>query len=1418
MMHSVKEIESPSHDWSADQWVTWIDEQVRERANYFMGQPLEMGGAYQRENNYASEYRGREIFELLQNADDAAADEGEKNKAKIIITKEGLCIANTGKPFSSGGIMSLIISDSSPKQFDRARYIGNKGLGFRSILSWTNSPFILSGNLSVGFDREYSESWLEHLCAQSAPLRDYVTKWRNNGVDYPVPVLAIPFLIGNQVISSPNYSATISLARKLRSQGYDTVIGIPFNNETAYNIALNQTNDFGQETLLFLQFLSALELESPSRTITWYVDRRQELVEISSSDSNMPLKVWKITSEVDTIPLDKLKGTQKSTPNYEIKLALREDGFSTGFLFNYLPTQVKFPFPFIAHITMNVSNNRQHLIEDEANEFLAHRLASLIATYAEQVAGQNEPWLPLSILSASKEIDLGLLKMGFLRALINEARNRKVIPVLGGQFVKPCDALYIDVDPSGLFPVEHFRELILHPSETRIDNFIESLDVKYIEPDDLRKRLNKSSRNLTVDQRAKIIARLTKAGDMPRPVPNILIDTENKIISGDSLVFLPPSEGIEFKGLRWINIRILHSELISILQSEFQVGSPREVERKLKYFSIREYSLNSIVSAVNARLNKRLKEQPDESMETCISGLKVIYSLFAQASKTSIPSRAERVRVPIPNRRNEIKFADELYFGKEYEIGFLTEALFGCFAPEKIVASPEVLDLGERSIDFLKWLGVADKPRISTQSYVEEGFKQFVRSRLSTPVMFDPSDYVVSNLESLSYFTLRVSSVENLEDIVKSAAPEAILAWIIVDDRLETWRTKGDSSAILSVNVFKKVKPRIMVGQTIPSYLIWYLENSKWLPASHGNKEAPSKCTFSGNLPEDLKAILPQPMINEQHQVFKEQGLDIKSLRSALNRIGVAPGLDDLSWDEFYKLLLELPTSDPVGKSARSLYRALIGRKESETPPNGPMRDKFLNEGFLFGRQGDTAKYFNSSELFYIDNTVLPEILCRQLPLLDLDKRRGALKVQRLFGVKSLQNQAVEITIDDFKETALASQFTNEIERLKPYIYALRIASDSKDSYRGRIKTLQIKLCKYASGKALVGDREFDISLESGESILCGEIAYVCIEPQLEGTELVLKDDLIADAVGEIFASILNLEKGSDFARMAICTPAKRKILLERLVGLDAIKILEEAKKKFDLVEKDEDETKCWVEPPSKEPESANNLNTNIEKAEVAGSAQGSSSKEPIDASDKTGSEVGKIEVEPKEHHVDGSMKVVQKRVVASVSSSITSYGLRRVVDYVKCQNVAFRFEESAGQGRYPLFVDHIHGKEGFGCDILSFKTNEDREKFKKNPDLQLVERFIEVKGSVNEKGIIPLAGNELIAANNYKNNFYLYRVYESNNNGEYEVVILENPLETKCRVVYEIDPFRSEKTQRWNVKEISEEAETDTGTENVNT
>ncbi|MGH2568924.1 MAG: sacsin N-terminal ATP-binding-like domain-containing protein, partial [Bacteroidota bacterium] len=207
---------------------------------------------YNKEQEITRDYSGREILELLQNANDAAAEVDIKGKVLIELHPNILIVANTGEPFSSGGISSLIFSHISPKKRKRKKLIGQKGLGFRAALNWTTKPIIISGSLSLAYSHSKKEEVFEKLKKSSSQLRRLVEREQESASEVLVPTLPFPSFIGENSIgfqkSDENISNAIPLLTSIKGNGYDTVIGLPFEEQRYYEEAKQQVL-----TLIFSQ-------------------------------------------------------------------------------------------------------------------------------------------------------------------------------------------------------------------------------------------------------------------------------------------------------------------------------------------------------------------------------------------------------------------------------------------------------------------------------------------------------------------------------------------------------------------------------------------------------------------------------------------------------------------------------------------------------------------------------------------------------------------------------------------------------------------------------------------------------------------------------------------------------------------------------------------------------------------------------------------------------------------------------------------------------------------------------------------------------------------------------------------------------------------------------------------------------------
>ena len=148
-----------------------IEEQARRQVRTFLDE-LRNGTRNYRTvaslgGQVAQEYRGRAVLELLQNAHDALkfAREGDPRRVCFVLRtspEPELLIANDGRPFRRQDFEGICQLAQSPK--DPNESVGNKGLGFRSVLElstcpevWSTAPSADEPAFTFGFHPEVRE-------------------------------------------------------------------------------------------------------------------------------------------------------------------------------------------------------------------------------------------------------------------------------------------------------------------------------------------------------------------------------------------------------------------------------------------------------------------------------------------------------------------------------------------------------------------------------------------------------------------------------------------------------------------------------------------------------------------------------------------------------------------------------------------------------------------------------------------------------------------------------------------------------------------------------------------------------------------------------------------------------------------------------------------------------------------------------------------------------------------------------------------------------------------------------------------------------------------------------------------------------------------------------------------------------------
>src|SRR3954465_12598513 len=93
-----------------------IDQIVEQNLGAYRAMPSRLQEDVSQEAQVASDYRGRLVYELLQNADDAMADASSNgDRVAFLVTDDEVWIANTGRPLTEDDVHGLCGLGASSK-------------------------------------------------------------------------------------------------------------------------------------------------------------------------------------------------------------------------------------------------------------------------------------------------------------------------------------------------------------------------------------------------------------------------------------------------------------------------------------------------------------------------------------------------------------------------------------------------------------------------------------------------------------------------------------------------------------------------------------------------------------------------------------------------------------------------------------------------------------------------------------------------------------------------------------------------------------------------------------------------------------------------------------------------------------------------------------------------------------------------------------------------------------------------------------------------------------------------------------------------------------------------------------------------------------------------------------------------------
>lgn len=324
------------------------------------------------------QYSGRYPFELLQNANDAAATAGvgDQGAVRFVLSESALLIADQGGGFGADEIRAICGLGRSSK--DLRKSIGYKGLGFKSVSEITDRPQIVSGDVRFTFDEFRCRAAVEEYTGElSATQR--------------LPVYAFPF-----PLTDADLGEDAELIGALRNEGFQTILRLPFRSGVDRS---RVESDLGATVtprlLLLLDATSDLDVEGTASPFSAEATRepRPDHIEMLLQ-TDATIEHWRVYQKQVSIPTRELVAplgdawADVEEVRTAVAVRLDEDGRPAHRdcepLHVYFPTQEHSGFSLVLHADFALELDRRRVGQSEDtspyNRWLAAEVADLLAT------------------------------------------------------------------------------------------------------------------------------------------------------------------------------------------------------------------------------------------------------------------------------------------------------------------------------------------------------------------------------------------------------------------------------------------------------------------------------------------------------------------------------------------------------------------------------------------------------------------------------------------------------------------------------------------------------------------------------------------------------------------------------------------------------------------------------------------------------------------------------------------------------------------------------------------------------------------------------------------------------------------------------------------------------------------------------
>ena len=1107
--------------YSEKEWNHWITNYLTKLKAVYDNDPKRIKEDYGNEAKISSDYRGRAILEILQNADDAQVPEREitdklGSSEVLFVLKEGvLYCANGGYQVSMDGLDSICRLSHSPKEVkDKNRVtIGEKGLGFKSVLCFSETPEIHSGNLHCCFSRKKSYGFI----SETRQFKKITDKVRVRHV----PLLRVP-----NDIPTEDWKKDETLVNLLRRCA--TVIKLPLSYDLKVDEIDDELTQIEPTILLFLRHLEKLSIQSLDGTKYSFAIKRGEHKKVDKNTEKIQCSIhsneiktdwtdWTVIQHFESIPSDKLKGLGEGweeMDTYYVSFALQKENnhyipLSTKIknkIRVYFPTGEDFYIPVLFHATFFTDISRKNInptipynsfiVSEGVKVFLKYVLG-LVHSENKEDPGYHIDFFttniqPEDLIGEEEDDNIGKI---FVRKLFQEVKTTTIIPQCDGEV---CTIGNIQVlnrprkeweEWYSVLGKERCLDLLAVHLCCRKENrfrLIEYLNPNTISNEELVEELNNIPDEMKTIEwcidtylllhrlyEKQTWYRKERLREEYKKLRIIKLSDETLTSSeGEYKVFMPPGSTTVLQPPDWLKIKFVHPQIINLLQRKTKEKRREKILTEyLDYFGVKQYRAREVVrECVTKDLNSYWAEQ-----DTVVNPNELLLFLFKLQKDELRPgetpeSQLEKylVKIPVPSydpdKNQTWSPAGETYASSDWSDNEVLEALYSFDKKSRFLREKEYF---EGEIDkweiFLKWLGVSWAPRLITLS-TRMDYWQVPKPKVSQKLLNWPN--YSSIIEFIEYddgkSTINDGRISLQKDYVLDRFFEICEDPIRQKPLLNLLANNPGlidniPNATISFIPFKKKDERRTKLET--NYQEWCLRNTKWL-YGHG---------FSDRLnPYDL--CIP---IEGLHNVLgdyaryvdyetKINPVEWVELKSFLIRIGLTDSWEDFSLPQWYSILMNISIknkkiNEDAAQKIRGIYRRLVRTTLIPDIENeNEAKIRFIEKGKVLVSKSGEYLFVPPSEAYYVDKLDLLPKFEKYVPCFQVEAKRSK-RVRELFEITPLSEAMVVDTEFGTLEKELFESLNNFFEHSKPYLLARARSQRADKTDSARLSNVEIR-------------------------------------------------------------------------------------------------------------------------------------------------------------------------------------------------------------------------------------------------------------------------------------------------------------------------------------------------------------------------